>query len=166
MTTESPRSAAEPFETPVTRALSVAGVPFRLAIHGQAALTVQEAAEQRGMRPSQLVKTMVLRLPDDTLAAALVPGDREVDLRLVRAALGVRRLSWLPRDEVLQVTGYPPGAVSPVGIQGVATILADPAIANEDEIAISSGSHGAGVRMASADLLRVIDARLVPISRD
>jgi Cys-tRNA(Pro) deacylase len=154
------------FETPVTRLLTERGIPFRLSIHNRPALTVAEAAEQRGMRPGQLVKTMVLRLPDGSHIAALVPGDRDVDLRLVRNALAVRRLSWVAREEVEALTGYPPGAVSPVGIGGVTTILVDPAIAEAGEVAISSGSPGAGVRLVAADLLRAIDnGRLTPISR-
>jgi Cys-tRNA(Pro) deacylase len=153
------------FTTPVTRLLTERGIPFRLSIHNQPAITVAEAAEQRGMRPGQLVKTMVLRLPDGSHIAALVPGDRDVDLKLVRGVLGVRRLSWVAREEVEALTGYPPGAVSPVAIGGVAAILADPPIAAAGEVAISSGSHGAGVRLAAADLLRAIDARLVPISK-
>lgn len=128
-------------------------------------MTVAEAAALRKMRPGQMVKTMVLKLPDGGHVAALVPGDRDVDLCLVRQALGVRRLSWVARDDVERLTGYPPGAVSPVGIGGVSAILADPALANEEEVAISSGTHGAGIRLASADLLRVIDAQLIPISR-
>jgi len=153
------------FSTRVTQVLTQRGVPFRLSIHGKPALTVAEAAALRKMRPGQMVKTMVLRLPDGSHVAALVPGDRDVDLRLVRQALGVRRLAWVAREEVETVTGYPPGAVSPVGIQGVSIILADALIADEDEVAISSGTHGAGVRLAAADLLRVIDALLIPISR-
>jgi prolyl-tRNA editing enzyme YbaK/EbsC (Cys-tRNA(Pro) deacylase) len=107
------------FDTAVTRLLTERRVPYRLSVHGRPALTVTEAAALRQMRPGQLVKTMVLRLPDGSHAAALVPGDRDVDLRLVRTALGVRRLSWLPREEVEAVTGYPPGAVSPIAISGV-----------------------------------------------
>jgi Cys-tRNA(Pro) deacylase len=153
------------FSTPVTRFLTERGVPFRLALHGKPAMTVDEAAEQRNMRPGQMVKTMVLRLPDGSHVAVLVPGDRDVDLRLVRGALGVRRLSWLPREEVEAVTGYPPGAVSPVGIGGVSEVLADPALAEEEELAISSGTHGAGIRLRATDLIRVIRPRLLPISR-
>lgn len=153
------------FQTPVTRLLKERGIPFRLSIHNQPAITVAEAAEQRGMSPGQLVKTMVLRLPDGSHVAALVPGDRDVDLKLVRAALGVRRLSWVAREEVEALTGYPPGAVSPVAIGGVTAMLIDPPIAGAGEVAISSGSHGAGIRLAAADLLRAIDGRLIPISR-
>lgn len=152
-------------ETAVKRLLTERGVPFRLSIHATPARTIADAAAQRGMRPGQLVKTMVLRLPDGTHIAALVPGDRDVDLRLVRSALGVRRLSWVARDEVEALTGYPPGAVSPVAIGGVTTILIDPPIAEAGEVAISSGSRSAGVRLAAVDLLRVIDGRLVPISK-
>jgi Cys-tRNA(Pro) deacylase len=158
-------SLDEPFDTAVTRTLREKGIPFDLSIHARPAVTVAEAAAQRNMRPGQLVKTMVLRLPDGTHAAALVPGDREVDLRLVRAALGVRRLAWVAREEVEALTGYPPGAVSPVGISGVAVILADPLLAEAGEVAISSGVRGAGVRLRAADLLRAIDPLLVPISR-
>jgi Cys-tRNA(Pro) deacylase len=152
-------------DTAATRFLRERGIPFRLAIHAKPALTVAEAAAQRNLRPGQLVKTMVLRLPDGARVAALVPGDRDVDLRLVRAVLGVRRLSWVAREEVLAVTGYPPGAVSPAGIGGVDAILADPALADADEVAISSGVPGAGIRLQASDLLRAIEARLVPISR-
>lgn len=165
MTEGNRASDEQELSTRVTQILTERGIPFRLSIHGRPAMTVTEAAELRSMRPGQMVKTMVLRLPEGSHVAALVPGDRDVDLRLVRQALGVRRLSWVARDEVEQLTGYPPGAVSPVGIGGVSMILVDPALADEEEVAISSGSHGAGIRLAAADLLRAIDAKLIPISR-
>ncbi len=48
-------------DTPILSVLRDAGIPFRLLPHQRAATTIHDAAEQRGVLPQQLVKSMLLR---------------------------------------------------------------------------------------------------------
>ena len=60
------------------------------------------------------------------------------------------------KDEVLQVTGYPIGAVSPFGTRSKLRILVDPSVFVEDEISIGSGVRGTTVILKSNDLKRAL----------
>ena len=60
------------------------------------------------------------------------------------------------KDEVLEVTGYPIGAVSPFGTARQLRVLVDPSIFVEEEISIGSGIRGTTVILNSTDLKRAL----------
>jgi prolyl-tRNA editing enzyme YbaK/EbsC (Cys-tRNA(Pro) deacylase) len=67
-------------------------------------------------------------------------------------------------DEVLAVTGYRIGTVSPFGLPHPLRILIDESVLKEDEISIGSGMRGVTVIMKSADLRRALnDAEIVSL---
>jgi prolyl-tRNA editing enzyme YbaK/EbsC (Cys-tRNA(Pro) deacylase) len=59
-------------------------------------------------------------------------------------------------DEVLKVTGYRVGTVSPFGLPGPIKILIDPGILKEQEISIGSGMPNTGIIMTTAALRRAL----------
>ena len=67
-------------------------------------------------------------------------------------------------DEVLAVTGYRIGTVSPFGLPRPLKILIDESVLKEDEISIGSGMRNTGVIMKSTDLRRALsDAEIVSL---
>jgi prolyl-tRNA editing enzyme YbaK/EbsC (Cys-tRNA(Pro) deacylase) len=60
------------------------------------------------------------------------------------------------REEVLQVTGYELGAVSPFGLSTPVRILVDESVLTEDEISLGSGKRGSTIILRSADLMRAL----------
>jgi prolyl-tRNA editing enzyme YbaK/EbsC (Cys-tRNA(Pro) deacylase) len=59
-------------------------------------------------------------------------------------------------DDVLAVTGYRIGTVSPFGLPRPIRILIDPGVLKEQEISIGSGVRNTGIIMSSADLRRAL----------
>jgi Cys-tRNA(Pro)/Cys-tRNA(Cys) deacylase len=59
-------------------------------------------------------------------------------------------------EEVLEVTGYRIGAVSPFGLAQVVPILVDRSVLAEEEVSLGSGVRGLALVMLSADLLRAL----------
>ena len=59
-------------------------------------------------------------------------------------------------EEVLEVTGYAVGTVSPLGLAIPTRILADIAIFKPEEISLGSGVRGVAIIMKSADLKRAL----------
>ncbi len=60
-------------------------------------------------------------------------------------------------DEVLEVTGYRIGTVSPFGLVRPLKVLIDPSVLKEDEISIGSGVRNTGIILKSADLQRALN---------
>jgi prolyl-tRNA synthetase len=85
--------------------------------------TVEDVAGQLGVKPSEVVKTLLFDA-DGEIVAALVRGDRELNDVKLANHLGAGRLSLATAGQVEKVSGAPVGFAGPVGLSGV-RILAD-----------------------------------------
>lgn len=147
----------------VTGPLSEAGISFTLKPHAEPALTSEAAAEQRGVRVSQIVKCMVARSEDGQLVALLIPGDRTLKLKKVRKYVGGSPLALVDPTQLAEELGVTVGAISPVQLIGRVRIFMDPTMLAEDQVDISSGDPLGGVELQSADLQRFLDAEVADI---
>ena len=146
--------------TPVTRALDGAQVAYTLHLHDQPIRSLTQAAAARGLRPAQIVRSLVFRVEDGTFVIVLVPGPAQVSWPTLRRHLGVSRLTTASPEEVLRVTGYPPGAVSPLGLPAPVRILADSTLTKEHTVSIGAGIRDAGVVLQTEDLIRLVQPEL------
>ena len=85
--------------------------------------TVEQLCNFLGVHPAQLVKTIIC-VADNKPLAALIRGDRELNLDRVKEILGARTIEMADENIVHAVTKAPVGFAGPVGLQGT-TILAD-----------------------------------------
>ncbi len=152
-------------QTPVGRALAAAGVPLREFQHPGPILSLQQAADERGQRPEQVVRSILFRLGADEYAMVLVAGPQQVDWKALRHYLGRSRLTMASADEVRDVTGYEIGAVSPFGLPRPVRVLLDESVAQETEVSIGSGVRGTTVILATADLLRALGGDAAGVER-
>jgi prolyl-tRNA synthetase len=76
---------------------------------------VSAVCEFMDIQPSELVKTMVFKTDDETVAV-LVRGDREVQEVKLKNLLGVADVDMADDKEVFDATGVPTGYLGPVGI--------------------------------------------------
>ena len=139
-------------QPPVARALADLGVPHRVFVHTGPVHSLQQAAEERGQCPEQVVRSILFRLGQDRFAMVLVAGPAQVAWKTLRQYLGQSRLTTATEEEVLAITGYPIGAVSPFGLPQPLPIYIDNSVLAEEEISIGSGVRGTTVILSSADL--------------
>ncbi len=100
--------------TALTRYLDEQQVPYRLLPHQTPATTIEDAAKQRGIRPAQMVKCILLRDMSDRYVLACAPGDRSVDPKKVRALMDYRRMTCVDSSQIYAITGYQLGTVTPL----------------------------------------------------
>jgi Cys-tRNA(Pro) deacylase len=143
--------------TPVTQALDRKGVPYRLFRHPGEVHSLEQAAVERGQRPEQVVRSLLFRLAKNEYAMVLVAGPTQVSWPSLRKYLDQSRLTTASEEEVLSITGYPRGAVSPLGLPSPVRILVDRSVLAEQEISIGSGVRNATIIMSRADLLKAIE---------
>jgi len=155
-------SENSPIETPVSRDLQARGIPFRLFRHLGQIHSLEQAAEERGQRPHQVVRSIVFRLAQDRFVMVLAAGPDQISWPALRQHLGVSRLSMASEEEVLAQTGYVRGTVSPFGLPELADpahrirILIDEGVFQESEISIGSGIRNTTVILQTADLRRAL----------
>jgi prolyl-tRNA editing enzyme YbaK/EbsC (Cys-tRNA(Pro) deacylase) len=74
-------------------------------------------------------------------------------------------MSLPDQDEARDVTGYERGAITPFGASRRWPVIADPGVAGQDRVAIGGGAHGVNLHVRGDDLVRVLDADLVDVTR-
>lgn len=154
------------FSTRVTHYLDEQQVTYRLLPHTSPAVTIEDAAQQRGVRPAQMVKSMLLRDMSNRYVLACAPGDQSVDPKKVRALLEYRRMTCVSMEDVTKLTGYPIGTVTPLLLTTPMPIIFDHKILAEQEVTISSGSNMAGIALQCQELIRLCSPIFADICRD
>lgn len=151
-------------QTPVSLALDEMDIPHRVFIHPGPVTSLEQAARERGQRPEQIVRSILFRTGEEEYLMALVAGPAQISWKALRGYLGQSRLTMADKDEVLQITGYPIGAVSPFGTASKLRVLVDASVFVEEEISIGSGIRGTTIIMKSADLKRALgDVEMVAL---
>lgn len=143
-------------DTPVSSALATLGIPHRAFTHPGSVHSLAQAAEERGQKPSQVVRSILFRLGADRFAMVLVAGPAQVAWKVLRQTVGQSRLTMATEEEVLRVTGYVIGAVSPFGLPQPVQVFVDEGVLAEEEVSIGSGVRGTAIILRSADLMRAL----------
>jgi Cys-tRNA(Pro)/Cys-tRNA(Cys) deacylase len=118
--------------------------------------------------PHQVVfKTIVVtRDKPKKPVLAVIPGPSSVDLKLLAAFLGEKKVHLPTEREAEQLTGLQAGGISPLALINKGFhVVVDSAAQNHAEIHVSGGQRGINIRLPVSDLVKLTNARLAPISR-
>ncbi len=128
-----------------------------------AAKSLEEAAAILGIRPADIVKSLVVKHKDGSFFFALVPGDRQISWPKLRALLGVNKLSLPTAETAFEATGYERGTITPLGSLTPWPVYADQSIAGR-RISMGAGEHGYSAFVEADDLAHALNAVLADIS--
>lgn len=126
-----------------------------------------ETAEFLNVPPETVFKTIVVtREKPKKALLAVIPGPRSVDLKLLAAAVGEKKVHLPTEREAEQLTGLQAGGISPLALinKGFQVVI-DSAAQSYSDIHISGGQRGLNIRLPVADLIKLTSARVAPISR-
>src|SRR5512135_441764 len=121
---------------PASLALEAIGIPHQVFRHTGPVDSLEQAARERGQQPEQVVRSILFRLGEDQYLMALAGGPAQISWKKLRKYVGQSRLTMASEDEVLSVTGYRIGAVSPFGLKRAVRVLVDPGILKQDEVSL------------------------------
>jgi Cys-tRNA(Pro) deacylase len=137
------------------------GLRYQVTRHGPVR-SLEEAAAARGLDPSKVIKTLVVRLADDDYRFVLVPGGREISWPKLRGVLGVSRMSMPAADVALAVTGYERGTITPLGSSRAWPVIADASL--KGDVSIGGGAHGVALTVDAAQLVTALDATVADVT--
>jgi Cys-tRNA(Pro)/Cys-tRNA(Cys) deacylase len=134
-----------------------------------AANSLPEAAALLGIRPADIVKTLVVKRSstaagDGEYLFALVPGDRAIAWPKLRAVVGVNKLQLPDPERALAATGYERGTIVPIGSTVDWPVYADSSVAGR-RIAMGAGAHGYSLFVDADALLAAYGATVADISQ-
>ncbi len=156
--------------TPAIAMLKKLKIPFSLHEYHHDAGSPSyglEAAEALDLPPGRVFKTLVVSLqaPRAQLAVAIVPVDRQLDLKAAASAGGVKKAMMADTQDAERSTGYVVGGISPLGQKRPLPTLLDRTAMQWPTIFVSGGKRGLEIEIAPADLQRLCKAQLAGLAR-
>src|SRR5919108_1840835 len=98
---------------PASIALEKLNIPHQVFRHAQPLLSFEQAAQERKQRPEQIVRSILFQVRPGEFLMVLVAGREQIDWRKMRQFVRGARVRMATEDEVLEITGYRIGTVSP-----------------------------------------------------
>ena len=124
------------------------------------------AARKLGQDPDQVFKTLVTRGNDRQFYVFVIPVKEELDLKACARSVDVRSVEMIHVKDLLKLIGYERGSVSPVGVKKNKGIVFDDEVLNHEEIEISAGTMGLGLKLKTKDILDYLNADVKDIVKE
>jgi Cys-tRNA(Pro)/Cys-tRNA(Cys) deacylase len=122
-----------------------------------------EAAERLDLDPATVFKTLVAQI-DAKLVVAIVPVERQLDLKALATALKAKKAQMAPVPDAERATGYVAGGISPLGQKKQLATVIDESAMEHAKVHVSGGRRGLEVELAPQDLQRLTRATTAAIS--
>jgi len=123
-----------------------------------------EAAVALGVEPGRVYKTLIAGV-DGRLVAAVIPVDRQLDLKALAAAIGGRRAELAEPAAAERASGSVVGGISPLALRRAMPVVVAAAAMDQPRILVSAGRRGLQLELAPADLVRLAGAMVASIAR-
>jgi Cys-tRNA(Pro)/Cys-tRNA(Cys) deacylase len=126
-----------------------------------------ETARILNVPPETVFKTIVVtRDKPKKPILAVIPGPNSVDLKLLAAFIGEKKVHLPTEREAEQLTGLQAGGISPLALlnKGFQVVI-DSAARSYDEIHVSGGQRGLNIKLPVADLIKLTNAHVASISK-
>jgi Cys-tRNA(Pro)/Cys-tRNA(Cys) deacylase len=143
------------------QAADALGLDHDLVRHGPVR-SLAEAAAARGVPPSAVVKSLVVRVSDGDYRFVLVSGDREISWPKLRGLLGVNRLSMPDAQTAYDVTGYVRGTITPLGSTHAWPVVVDERVTGQ--VSLGGGGHGVALTLDAGALVDALDATVADVT--
>ena len=126
-------------------------------------LEASHVAQSLGEDIRQVFKTIVMQGDKERYFVCVVPGDKEINLKLAAKESGNKKCDTLPLKELLPLTGYIRGGCSPLGMKKQYPTYIDESALNWDTIYVSAGVRGLQLKLSPKDLSNECKATFVKL---
>jgi len=153
-------------KTNVMRLLEQARISYRAMEYevDENNLAGEHVAEQIGMPPEQVFKTLVAKGEKKGIVVFCIPVNLELSLKKAATVIGDKKIEMLHVKDLLGTTGYIRGGCSPIGMKKKFPTFMDETAILFDEITISAGIRGCQLCIPREQLVEYIDATLCDIT--
>lgn len=128
--------------------------------------TVDAAAMAVGVRAEQIVKSLLFWIDSEPIVV-VASGQGRVDHRLLAQYFNVgrKRVKLVGAEDVLEISGYPVGAVPPFGHRTKLMTLMDMSVLQDQEVYAGGGAEDHLMRVSPDEILRVTGAKVLNLQR-
>ena len=113
--------------------------------------TSEQAAAIRGMTLKQGAKSLLMKTKEGLFVLVVLPGDKRVDSKKLKALLGTKEIRFASPDEVEASMGCKIGSCYPFGVIAGLRTLVDESLADNAVISFNPGRHDISIKMKYTD---------------
>ncbi len=152
----------------VRRALHAVDPSIELLTYDESTATSELAAAAIGCEVAQIAKSICLLVAGDPVLVVM-SGTRQVDDRKVAALYGVgrKKVKMARADQCIEIFGYPPGGVPPVGHrrEGIRIHL-DESLHGFEQVYAAAGSSNVNFGVTPQQLEAITGASWIDLAKD
>lgn len=151
----------------VQQALDAFDPTIRIRFFDASTATSQQAADNIGCLLGQIVKSLAF-LVDENPILILASGDGRVDDKKLATLFDTSRkkIKTASADQCVQIYGYAPGGVPPVGIRTAGIpVYIDQSLERFDQLYAAAGAHNAIFPITRQALIRLTNGQIVDIRK-
>lgn len=150
--------------TRAIRYLKQKKIAFEVVRYEHAEKGARFAASATGYPLEATVKTLVVDLGAKHYSLVLMPGDRQLSMKLLAKACGVKRAAMADIPTAERITGYLVGGISPFDIKKKIPVVMDESVMEFDKILINAGRRGVMLMVAPADIKRALACKVAKVA--
>ena len=153
-------------KTNAMRILDSAGLDYDMASYDydESDLSGVHAAEELGVSPEMVFKTLVTRGDANAFFVFVIPVAESLDLKKAARVSGNKRIEMIHVKEILDITGYIRGGCSPIGMKKQFPTYIDETALLNDKIYFSAGKRGVQIILDPSELASVTEAEFADIT--
>jgi Cys-tRNA(Pro)/Cys-tRNA(Cys) deacylase len=144
------------------RLLDQRGVDYEVFTFSPDTHSAMGVAEVTGFQPQEVFKTLVVMRPNGKAFLVIAPGDGELNLKKVAAAVGEKKVAMASQRDAESITGLQVGGISALALlQKGLPVYIDRSATEHERILVSAGKRGVNLRLKSDDLIRIVKAKVI-----
>ena len=126
--------------------------------------TVEAAAAAVGARAEQIVKSLLFWIESEPIMV-VASGPSHVDRRSLATyfKVGRKKVKLVGAEDVMEISGYPVGAVPPFGHHKKLTTLMDVGVLQDGEVYAGGGAEDHLMRVSPEEILQVTGATVLDL---
>lgn len=154
-------------KTNAMRILDGEKIPYTVVCYevDESDLSGHAVSQKTGVPEEEMFKTLVLRGEKRGILVCCIPVSEEIDLKRLAALAKDKSVDMVPQRDVLPLTGYIRGGVSPIGMKKKYPTFMDEAVLLYDKIAISGGTRGIQLLVDPKPIIALLDITLGDVTR-
>lgn len=125
--------------------------------------TVLKAADEIGVTPGEIAKSMVFKLKDGYIMI-ISAGDKKIDNRKFKDTFKCKA-KMASADEVLDITGHPIGGVCPYGLKTKIPIYYDKSLKDYELVYPAAGDVNAAVAVTVDDIDKIVYGKWIDVCK-
>ncbi len=151
--------------TRATSFLKQKKIPFEVVKYAHAEKGAEFAAKAVGFPLEKTVKTLIVDLDNKNYIMALMPGDKQLDLKALAKVCSVKRTAMANSATAERLTGYLIGGISPFGTKQNLSVVIEESILQYERVLINGGQRGVMLMMRPADIVKALSSWISMIAR-